>query len=133
MKISTVSRARIHFTTEHAWIDFNGTVGFVGVSAFGLCGVEKIDGIRWRPPAGMVEAGTLIAEVMAGERVIPVHSPVKGRFLGKNPKLGECCSVVIESPEDKGWLFLMAPSVFGRKDEGLLKPEDYRKLIRIKN
>jgi glycine cleavage system H lipoate-binding protein len=95
--------------------------------------VEKIDGIRWRPPAGMVEAGTLIAEVMAGERVIPVHSPVKGRFLGKNPKLGECCSVVIESPEDKGWLFLMAPSVFGRKDEGLLKPEDYRKLIRIKN
>jgi glycine cleavage system H lipoate-binding protein len=131
MKISTLSRPRIHFTKNHEWIDFNGTVGFVGISAFRLSGIGSIDSIRWCRPAGVIEKGTLVAEILAGDFILPVCAPVKCKFLGRNQGLGSGLNLILESPQDKGWLFFIAPSVFGKQNDTLLTPEDYQKLIRV--
>lgn len=106
-------------------------MGFVGISAFRLSGIGSIDSIRWCRPAGVIEKGTLVAEILAGDFILPVCAPVKCKFLGRNQGLGSGLNLILESPQDKGWLFFIAPSVFGKQNETLLTPEDYQKLIRV--
>ena len=128
--MSTISRPRIHFTEDHEWIDFNGTVGFIGLSAFKLAEIKKIDSIKWFNNKGVISKGTLIANLHCGDEIIPVNAPVKGKFLGPNIKLTNNLDLILESPQDRGWIFFITPSKFQDKD-GLLQPEDYQKFIRV--
>jgi Glycine cleavage system H protein (lipoate-binding) len=118
----------MQFTHEHEWIDYNGTVGFVGASKFKLKGIEKIDSIKWYHRKGTIEKGTLIAEIHAEDAVIPIHAPVKCKFLGQNQKLNENLNLILESPQDSGWVFFVTPSKFLNNDT-LLSAEEYQKLI----
>lgn len=130
MNMSTISRPRIHFTKDHEWIDFNGTVGFIGLSAFKLAGIKKIDNVKWFNNKGSIEKGTLIANLYSGDEIIPVNAPVKCKFLGPNIRLNNNLDLILESPQDRGWIFFITPSKFQDR-EGLLQPEDYQKLIRV--
>lgn len=129
MKISTNSRPRINFTVSHEWIDINGTVGFIGVSAHKLQGVKNITSIKWHAHKGTIEKGNLVVEIHTTDKVIPLHAPVNCKFLGINQKLAGNLNLIIESPQDNGWLFFVAPIKFGEQAV-LLSPENYQKLIR---
>lgn len=129
MKISTISRPRINFTVSHEWIDINGTVGFVGVSAHMLKEIKNIINIKWCNHKGVIEKGVLVAAIHTTDRIIPVHAPLKCKFLGRNPKLAENLNLILESSQDKGWLFFVTPLKF-HSQEPLLSPESYQKLIR---
>ncbi len=120
----------IQFTDKHDWIDINGSVGFVGISAFKLTGIKKIDSIRWHKLKGILESGTLVAEIHSGDYIIPVHAPVKGNFLGPNPQLENNLNLIIESPQNKGWIFFVSPARFSNR-EPLLTLEDYQRRIRF--
>jgi|SRR5690606_26976375 len=128
MKVTTISRPRIHFTSEHEWIDYNGTVAFVGVSAFKLKGIKKIDAIKWHQRKGTIEKGTLIAELHSEDYIIPIHTPVTCKFLGPNQKLNGNYNLILESPQDSGWVFFISPVKFAGQ-EPLLSPEAYQKHI----
>ncbi|KAA2239948.1 hypothetical protein F0L74_27590 [Chitinophaga agrisoli] len=130
MKISTTSRSRMHFTSDHEWIDFNGTVGFVGISAFKLKGIKKIDSIKWHRQRGTVNKGVLVAELLSEDYNIPIHAPVSCVILGPNPKLAGYLDLILESPQDNGWVFFLTPLQFSNKQEPLLSPEEYQKLTR---
>lgn len=131
MKVSVISRPRIQFTDDHEWIDYNGTVGFVGASIFKLKGIKKIDNIKWYHRKGTIEKGTLIAEIHSDDVIIPIHAPVKCKFLGQNQKLINNLNLILESPQDNGWMFFVTPSKF-LNHEPLLSPEEYQKLIGTK-
>ncbi|GAA3933509.1 hypothetical protein GO495_17245 [Chitinophaga oryziterrae] len=131
MKISTISRPRINFTNNHEWIDFNGTVGFVGVSAYRLKGISNIVNIIWHHHKGMINKGTLIAEIHTADQIIPIHAPLSCKYLGRNQKLSGNLNLVLESPQDNGWVFFVTSLKFGNQ-EPLLSPENYQKLIRAK-
>ncbi len=130
MKTTVSSRPRIHFTFDHEWIDYNGTVAFVGVSAFKLKGLKGIDTIRWHKHKGTIEKGTLIAELYSEDYIIPIHTPVTCKFLGPNPKLDGNLNLIMQSPQDSGWVFFITPVKFNTR-ESLLSPEEYKKHIRI--
>lgn len=131
MKVSVISRPRMQFTHDHEWIDYNGTVGFVGVSIFILKGIENIDSIKWYNRKGTIEKGTLIAEIHSEDVVIPIHAPVKCKFLGQNKKLNDNLNLILESPQDNGWMFFITPSKF-LNHERLLSLEEYQKLVSTK-
>lgn len=129
MKVSTISRPGMQFTPEHEWMDINGTVGFVGISAFKLKGIKVIDDIKWRHFKGHIKKGTLIAEIFAGGKVIPIHAPVNCNYLGQNKHLSGNLNLVLESPQDRGWLFFISPLKFLNHGP-LLSQDEYRELIR---
>lgn len=131
MKKSPVTRPGIHFTKDHAWIDVNGTVGFVGVSHFKLSGLQKIDAIRWTRSNGTLMKGTLVASIHAGDEIIPIHAPLNCKFLGPNAKLKQNPNIILESPQDQGWLFFVQPLKFLNSDKAeLLAPEEYQKMVK---
>ncbi|MFY0255532.1 hypothetical protein ACDQ55_16425 [Chitinophaga sp. 30R24] len=131
MKVSIISRPRINFTQNHEWIDCNGSVGFVGISAYRLKGIKTITNIKWFNIKGIIEKRTLIAEIHAAEQIIPVYAPVNCKFLGQNQQLTGNLNLIIESPQDKGWIFFVTPMKFGSQ-EPLLSPEAYQRLIQTK-
>ena len=131
MKISTNSRPRINFTVSHEWIDINGTVGFIGVSAHKLNGVKNITDIKWHNHKGIIEKGVLVAEIHTADQIIPIHAPHNCKFLGKNQKLAGNLNLIIESPQDNGWVFFVTPLKFGQQSL-LLSPENYLKFLRTK-
>jgi len=131
MKVSTISRPRINFTNNHEWIDFNGTVGFVGISAYRLKGISNIVNIIWHNHKGMINKGTLIAEIHTADQIIPIHAPLSCKYLGRNQKLSGNLNLVLESPQDNGWVFFVT-SLKSDIHEPLLSPENYQKLIRAK-
>lgn len=130
MRISTVSRPGMHFTKDHEWIDYNGSVGFVGISAFKLKDISKIESIKWYNRKGLIEKGTLIAEIHAENAIIPVCTPVSCKFLGPNQKLSTHLDLILESPQDRGWVFFISPLKFLQK-QPLLSMEDYQKITRL--
>lgn len=129
MQISIISRPRINFTNSHEWIDINGTVGFVGISAHRLKGIKNIINIKWYNFKGTVEKGALVAEIHTSDDIIPILAPLTCKFLGQNQQLSANPNLVIESPQDKGWLFFVMPLKF-QNQEPLLTLEKYQKLIR---
>jgi glycine cleavage system H protein len=129
MSISIISRPRITFTNTHEWIDINGTVGFVGISAHRLKGIINIINIKWHNFKGTIEKGTLVAEIHTADQIIPILAPLTCKFLGQNQQLSANPNLVIESPQDKGWLFFVMPLKF-QSQNALLTPEKYQKLIR---
>jgi glycine cleavage system H protein len=131
MEISTVSRPGMHFTCEHEWIDYNNTVGFVGIAAFKLMGIKKINSIKWHRQHGTVSQGVLVAELYAEDYKIPIHAPVSCIILGPNPKLAGYLDLILESPESNGWVFTITPLKFSDQDP-LLSMEEYQKLMYAK-
>lgn len=129
MKISTISRPRINFTNNHEWIDFNGTVGFVGISAHRLKGIENIVNITWHNPKGIIDKGTTIAEIHTTDQIIPIQAPLSCKYLGQNQKLSGNLNLILESPQDNGWIFFVTFLKFYNQTP-LLSPESYQKLIR---
>jgi glycine cleavage system H protein len=129
MKISTISRPRINFTDNHEWIDVNGTVGFVGVSAHRLKGIENIVHVKWYDPKGIIDKGAIIAEIHTAEEIIPVYAPLCCKYLGRNQKLTGNLNLILESPQDNGWVFFVIPIKLSHQVP-LLSPENYQKLIR---
>lgn len=127
MRTSIISRPKIHFTNDHEWVDCNGRAGFIGVSCYKLKGIRKIDYIKWHRQWGTVSRGVLVAEIHTEDRKIPVYAPVSCIILGSNPKLAGSLELVLESPQNDGWLFSI--TTLGLDDkELLLSAEEYQKL-----
>jgi glycine cleavage system H protein len=131
MKVKSISRSQIHFTNEHEWIDFNGTVAFVGLSAFRLLDIKNISKITWHHKKGSLEKGSVIANVYSDKEIIEVHAPVSCKFLGINQKLANNFKLIIQSPQDQGWLFFITPTKLKEK-ECLKAPLNYYASNQIK-
>lgn len=131
MKVSTISRPRINFTDNHEWIDLNGSVGFVGISAHRLKGIKNIVNIVWHNPKGIIAKGAVIAEIHTADEIIFIQAPLGCKYLGRNQKLSGNLNLVLESPQDNGWIFFVTPLKF-HSQAPLLSPECYQKLIRAK-
>ena len=129
MKKSTLSRPRINFTPNHEWIDVNGSVGFVGVSAFRLRNIENIIKVNWCNPKGIIDRGAVVAEIHTPSEIIPILAPIPCKYLGQNQQLSGNLNLILGSPQDKGWVFFITPLKFHNQDPPL-SPENYRKLIR---
>lgn len=127
MKIPTLSRPKMHFTSDHEWINYNGTIGYVGISTFKLKGVEKIESIKWHRQHGTVAQGVLVAEIYTENHNIAIHAPISCVILGPNPKFSSNLDLILESPEDNGWVFFLTSLNFG-DEAALLSPVEYQKL-----
>ena len=98
----------------------------MGVSAFRLQGAGEVRSIRWVCRKGNIRQDELVAEIETDNGWIPVYAPVCCKFLGVNNQLAGNQALILESPQDRGWLFFASPL----KSPGqlaLLSPDEYRK------
>jgi glycine cleavage system H protein len=130
MKTLEATRKDLYYTKDHEWINFQGSVAYVGVCPFKLKGIEKIERLEFEEADWLKKKGEVIATLYYDDYAIPVCMPVDGRIINLNDKLiiGDH-DVLLQSPDNTGWIALIAPARPYER-EGLLQSEQYKTLLR---
>jgi len=125
MNMEKSTNKDLYYTKDHEWIGFQGTVAYVGVCSFKLIGFRKVEQIIFNEPSGLKKRGEVIAILKYNDYQIEVHMPVDGKVAQVNDTLlsGDQ-NVLLQHPENSGWIALIIPSQpYERKD--LLLPKQY--------
>lgn len=126
MNTQQSSKKDQYYTKDHEWIDFQGTVAYIGICKFKLTGFKQIQEIRFNEPSGFKKQGEVIASVKYNDYLIEAHMPVDGKVMQVNEKLitGNP-NILLDCAESSAWIALIVPSLpHERKD--LLLPKQYQ-------
>ncbi|HQV55385.1 MAG: hypothetical protein IPH34_03495 [Chitinophagaceae bacterium] len=113
----------LYFTKDHEWIDFQGSVAYVGISYFKLIGFKEIQELIFIDPTGFKNKGESIAAIKYNDYQIEVTMPVDGKLIKVNTDLlnGDR-NLLLNHAESISWVALIAPSQpFDRNDLILAK------------
>ena len=126
MSIQSSTKKDQYYTKDHEWIDFQGTVAYIGICKFKLTGFKQIQEIRFNDPSGFKNQGEVIASVKYNDYLVEVHMPVDGKVLQVNEKLvSGNPNILLDCAESSAWIALIVPSLpHERKD--LLLPRQYQ-------
>ena len=116
----------LYFTKNHEWIDFQGTVAYMGICNSRLSGFKEIHQIQFNEPTGLKKKGEIIATITYNDYQIDALMPVDGRIIKINEALltGNQNSL-LQDAETSGWLALIGPTQpYERKD--LLLQKQYQ-------
>ena len=115
----------IYYTGDHEWIDFQGTVAYVGVCHFKLTGFREIDSLKVNEAGGFKQKGESIATVCYKEYRIDVNMPVDGKIIAVNEALLDGPQNLLLNAETSGWIVKIIPrEPYERKE--LVMPDRYR-------
>ena len=116
----------LYYTLNHEWIDFQGTVAYIGVCNFRLLGIKQIKKIVFSKKSGFKNQAEAIAFIHGKDCKVPVHMPVDGKIISLNdgkPLIDQ--NTLQMQPENNGWLALIGlKKPYERK--GLMQFEQYR-------
>ena len=94
----------LKFTAEHEWIDVQGTVATVGITAYAA---EKLGDVVFvdLPKAGStVAAGRVVGEIESTKSVGELFAPVNGTVVESNDAVLATPELVNSDPFGEGWL-----------------------------
>jgi glycine cleavage system H protein len=123
MEAPDLFKRNLYYTNDHEWIDFQGSVAYIGVCRFKLSGFKEIHKIEFNQLSDLIKQGEVISNIQFDDYQIQVHMPVEGQIISINELLLK--DVLLQQPENNGWIALVVPSRLNDKT-GLLSSEEYR-------
>ena len=116
----------LYYTKDHVWIDFQGSVAYVGISHFKLTGFKEIQQVIFNDLTGFKQKGESIAAIKYNDYQVEVTMPVDGKMEKVNTDfLYGNQNLLLNHSETIGWVALIDPSQpFERND--LLLPKQYQ-------
>lgn len=119
-------KSNLYYTDDHEWIDFQGSIAYVGVCHFKLSGFKEIQQIIFVENSDLLNQGEVIASVKYDDYLVLVHMPVEGRIISFNDVLlTDEKGILLQQPENNGWIALVVPCQLNNRT-GLLPPERYK-------
>ncbi len=94
----------LNYTAEHEWIDVQGTIATVGITAYAA---EKLGDVVFvdLPKAGStVAAGRVVGEIESTKSVGELFAPVNGTVVEANDAVVATPELVNSDPFGEGWL-----------------------------
>src|SRR5690606_3652145 len=73
-----------YFTDDYEWIDFHGSVAFVGICKYKLIGLKSIDKLQYADITSHIKKGEVLAKITSEDYTILIHMPVDGRVIQVN-------------------------------------------------
>src|SRR5665647_2234578 len=113
----------LYYTWDYEWIDFRGSVAFVGICPFKLTGIKEIQKIEFSKESDSKKVGEVIASIFYDDYKIDVHMPVSGKILSINHAiLTGNENIVLLEPESRGFIALIVPT-YPLDRQGLIPSE----------
>ena len=122
--MSTSPASDLKYTAEHEWVEVDGDVATVGITAYAS---EKLGDVVYvdLPKAGStVASGKVVGEIESTKSVGELFAPVNGEVVESNQAVVDDPSLVNSDPFGAGWLIKVR---FTELPE-LLSADDYAKL-----
>lgn len=119
-----------YFTTEHEWIDFQGSVAYIGVCNYKVSNLKTIEKIIFPKASGIKKKGDVLAVIYTKTGKIAIHMPVDGKILNlKNIEILTDLENFLQQSEKDRWLALIGLSQpYERK--GLMQIDQYKRFIK---
>jgi len=126
MKLERSTKKDLYYTKDHEWIDFQGSVAYVGICIFKLTGFKQVQEIVFKDLLGFKKQGEIIATLRYNDYLIEAHMPVDGKVAQFNEKLvSGNPNILLDCAETTGWIALVVPAQpYERKE--LLLPKQYQ-------
>lgn len=123
----------LYFTKDYEWIDFQGSVAYVGICSFKLKGIKQIEKIEFSEENNSGKCGEVIASIFYDDYKVDVHMPVNGKIISMNDAiLSGDKNLVLHEPENSGYIALIVPSSPYDRD-GLMISEKYQMSLKKAN
>jgi glycine cleavage system H protein len=116
----------MYYTTDHEWIDFQGSVAYVGVCDFKLTGFRDIDNIVFSDTGDFKRKGETIATITYNDFSITINMPTDGRLIRINESLltkPQSTTLLKNAENSSGWVALISPSQPYERKGLLLSPQ----------
>ena len=123
----------LYYTWDYEWIDFRGSVAYVGICPFKLTGIKEIQKIEFSKESDSKKVGEVIASIFYDDYKIDVHMPVSGKILSiNNALLTGNENIVLLEPESRGYIALIIPT-YPLNRHGLIPSEKVSSLSKTIN
>ena len=118
----------LRYTKDHEWARLDGDVIYVGITDYAQGELGEIVYVDVTTEGESLSAEEVFGSIEAVKTVSDLLLPIEGEILEVNSELEDSPELVNSDPYGKGWLVKVKPA--NAEDvEGLLSPEDYKKLI----
>lgn len=126
METQNLIKRNLYYTNDHEWIDFQGSVAYIGVCRFKLSGFKEIHKIEFEEISAQIKQGEIIGSIQFDDYQVLVHMPVNGKIISINDLLlTEEKNILLQQPEANGWIALVVPGSLNDKS-GLLTLDEYK-------
>ena len=110
-KHQKVITRNLYFTEDHEWIDFQGSVAYVGVCKFKLAGVKGIQNMDFVRTSEIYQAGDIIGSINYEMFKINIRMPVAGKLLNYNVELlSRRSNLLIDELRNNAWFASIIPT-----------------------
>ena len=118
----------LRYTKDHEWARLDGDIVYVGITDYAQGELGEIVYVDVTTEGESLSAEDVFGSIEAVKTVSDLLLPIEGEILEVNSELEDSPELVNSDPYGKGWLVKVKPA--NAEDvEGLLSPEDYKKLI----
>jgi glycine cleavage system H protein len=125
MEIQKRDTNDLYYTQNHEWIDFQGSVAYIGISRFKLIPQKSILQVVCIETADLIKKGEPIASIQYADYQILVHMPVDAKIISLNDLLSTANKDEwLHQNEMNSWIALVVPDQLHDK-AGLLSVEEY--------
>lgn len=118
----------LRYTADHEWVRLEGQRARVGITDYAQDALGDIVYVQLPGPGTTTTAGQPLCELESTKSVSDVYAPLDGTVVEVNSELVDAPQRVNEEPYGEGWICVIEPPSAGAF-EGLLSPDDYRKLL----
>ena len=98
------SEQELRYTADHEWIDADGDIATVGITAYAAAQLGDIVYVDLPKVGDALGAGQVIGELESTKSVGELFSPVSGTITEVNDELSSAPEVVNTDPFGAGWL-----------------------------
>jgi glycine cleavage system H protein len=94
----------LKYTSDHEWIDADGDIATVGITAYAAAQLGDIVYVDLPKVGDALEAGQVIGELESTKSVGELFSPVAGTVTEVNEDVSSSPEIVNSDPLGAGWL-----------------------------
>ena len=97
--------ANLSYTQQHEWLDLDGDVAKVGVTAYAADALGDVVYVDLPAVGTTLTAGTSCGEIESTKSVSELYAPCDGEVIEVNDDVVADCGQVNSDPYGAGWLF----------------------------
>ncbi|MEG2076376.1 MAG: glycine cleavage system protein H [Victivallaceae bacterium] len=93
-----------YYSEDHEWVEVNGDSAVIGISEYAVSEMGEVTYVELAVEDDDFTVGDVIGVVETERSSFDVYSPISGTVVNINEALVDDPSLLVRSPEDKGWL-----------------------------
>jgi glycine cleavage system H protein len=94
----------LKYTKEHEWLNVEGDVATVGITAFAAESLGDIVFVQLPDVGATITSGEVFGEVESTKSVSELYAPVSGEVVEVNGTTADTPEVINSDPYTEGWL-----------------------------